>query len=68
MSDDVKEWLTQCVACVKRKYPVGNIPTGHRWDRLAMDILDVCDPRWSLLHLSNRRLFQQMDRGLPHEE
>ena len=50
MSDDVKEWLTQCVACVKRKspvgrqHPLGNIPTGHRWDRIAMDILDVCDP------------------------
>ena len=24
--------------------PIGNIPTGHRWDRIAMDILDVCDP------------------------
>ena len=50
MSDDVKEWLTQCVACVKRKspvghhHPLGNIPTGHRWDRITMDILDVCDP------------------------
>ena len=50
MSDDAKEWLTQCVACVKRKspvgrhHPLGNIPTGHRWDRIAMDILDVCDP------------------------
>ena len=35
MSDDVKEWLTQCVTCVKRKspvgrhHPLGNIPTGH---------------------------------------
>ena len=50
MADDVKEWLGQCVVCVKRKSPVGrhrplgNIPTGHRWDRIAMDILDVCDP------------------------
>ena len=50
MSDDVKEWLTQCVACVKMKspmgrhHPLGNIPTGHRWDRIAMAILDVCDP------------------------
>ena len=50
MSDDVKEWLRQCVVCVKRKsplgrhHPLGNIPTGHRWDRIAMNILDVCDP------------------------
>ena len=50
MSDDVKDWLGQCVACIKRKspvgrhHPLGNIPTGHRWDRIAIDILDVCDP------------------------
>ena len=50
MSDDVKDWLGQCMACIKRKspvgrhHPLGNIPTGHRWDRIAMDILDVCDP------------------------
>ena len=42
--------MAQCVACVKRKslagrhHPLGNIPTGHRWDRITMDILDVCDP------------------------
>ena len=39
----------QCT-CMERKsptgchHPLGNIPTGHRWDRIAMDILDVCDP------------------------
>ena len=50
MSDDVKEWLGQCTVCIKRKsstgrhHPLGNIPTGHRWDHIAMDILDVCDP------------------------
>ena len=50
MVDDVKEWLRRCVVCVKRKspagphHPLGNIPTGHRWDRIVMDILDVCDP------------------------
>ena len=27
-----------------RHHPLGNIPTGHRWDHIAMDILDVCDP------------------------
>ena len=27
-----------------RHHPLGKIPTGHRWDRRAMDILDVCDP------------------------
>ena len=49
MSDDVKDWLRQCTTCIKRKspnchHPLGTIPTGHRWDCTAMDILDVCDP------------------------
>ena len=49
MADDVDKWLRQCTTCMKRKspacrhHPLGNIPTGHRWDRIAMDILDVCD-------------------------
>ena len=50
MSGDVKDWLGQCTVCMKRKsptgrhHPLGNIPTGYRWDRIAMDILDVCEP------------------------
>ena len=50
MADDVGDWLRNCMACMKRKspagrhHPLGNIPAGHRWDRIAMDILDVCDP------------------------
>ena len=48
--DIVDCWLKQCPTCMKRKspagrrHPLGNIPTGHRWDRIAMEILDVCDP------------------------
>ena len=50
MADDVGDWLRQCTTFMKRKsptgrhHPLGNIPTGHRWDRIAMDILDVCEP------------------------
>ena len=50
MADDVGDWLRNCTTCMKRKspagrhHPLGNIPTSHRWDRIAMDILDVCDP------------------------
>ena len=50
MSDDVKDWLDQCTVCIKRKspagrhHPLGNIQIGHRWDRITMDILDVCNP------------------------
>ena len=50
--DQTVRWLPvaeipECVVCVKRKSPngrhhqLGNILTGHR---IAMDILDVCDP------------------------
>lgn len=50
MALDVQHWLADCTVCMRRKspnnrrYPLGNIPTGHRWDRIAMDIMDVCDP------------------------
>ena len=50
MADDVGDWLCNCTTCMKRKspagrhHPLGNMPTGHHWDRIAMDILDVCDP------------------------
>ena len=50
MADDVRDWLRQCTTCMKRKsptgrhHPLGNIPPSHRWDRITMDILDVCDP------------------------
>ena len=69
MCDAVKEWLGQYVVCLKRKsptgrhHPLGNIPTGHRWDRIAMDILDICDPtpdgyRYILVYIL----------GFPYEE
>ena len=50
MADDVGDWLRNCTTCMKSKspagrhHPLGNIPAGHHWDRIAMDILDVCDP------------------------
>ena len=71
MSDDVKDWLGQCTGCMKRKsptglhHPLGNIPTGHRWDIIAMDILAVCDPtpdgyRYILVIMD---ILQQVYRG-----
>ena len=53
-----------------RHHPLGNIPTGHRWDRIAMDILDVCDPtpegfRYILVIAD---YFSKMDGSLPYEE
>ena len=45
MSDDVKEWLGQCTVCIKRKSPAG-----YRWDRIAMDILNICNPTPTKYH------------------
>ena len=75
MSDDVKDWLGQCTICMKRKSTTGhhhlldNIPTGHRWDRITMDILYVCNPtpdgyRYILVIAA----LQQVDRGFSHQE
>ena len=63
MSDDVKDSLEQCTVCIKwkslagRHHHLGYIPTGYRWDRIAMDILDVCDPTldgyWCILVIAD---------------
>ena len=63
MSDDVGDWLRQCITCMKRKsptgrhHPLGNIPTAHRWDRITMEILDVCestsDGYWYILVIAD---------------
>ena len=48
LPDHLQEMLN--LTCIKRKspnnrhHPLGTIPTGHQWDRISMDILDVCDP------------------------
>ena len=50
MADDSRNGLDNVLFASKENlrpgghHPLGNIPTGHRWDRIAMDILDVCDP------------------------
>ena len=39
--------MVDTVRCLRQEEisgPLGNIPSGHHWDRIAMDILDVCDP------------------------
>ena len=62
MADDVGDWLRNCTTCLKRKspagrhHPLGNIPTGHRWDRIAMDILDVLagiPPDWRYCQINS---------------
>ena len=74
MSDDVKEWLGQCTVCIKRKspagrhHPLGNIPTGQRWDRIDMDILDVCHPTLEDIDTSWGLRTTLVDGGLPGQE
>ena len=51
-------------------HPLGNIPPGHRWDRMAMDILDMCDPTpdgyQCILLIAD--YFSKWDGGLPNQE
>ena len=59
--------------CMKRKsptgrhHPLGSIPTGHRWDRIAMEILDVCDPtpEGYRIHSCHCRLFSKWTEAYP---
>ena len=44
---DVKTYITSCTICLARKSPcprrapMGHVEVGHRWERVAMDLLDM---------------------------
>ena len=44
---DVRSYLASCTVCLARKSPcprrapMGHVDVGHRWDRVAMDLLDM---------------------------
>ena len=44
---DVKTYITSCTICLARKSPcprgaqMGHVVVGHRWERVAMDLLDM---------------------------
>ena len=44
---DVRSYLTSCTVCLARKSPcprrapMGHVDVGHRWDGVAMDLLDM---------------------------
>ena len=46
---------------------MGHVDVGHRWDRVAMDILDmsVTTPERQSICTGNGGLFLSMDGGLP---
>ena len=47
LSHDVRSYLASCTVCLARKSlcprraPMGHVDVGHRWDRVAMDMLDM---------------------------
>ena len=47
LRQDVRTYLASCAICLARKYPcprrapMGHVAVGHRWDRVAMDLLDL---------------------------
>ena len=46
LREDVRSYLASCSVCLARKSPcprrdpMGHVSVGHRWDRVAMNILD----------------------------
>ena len=44
---DVRTYIKSCTVCIARKspcprkIPMGHVEVGHRWDRVAMDLLDM---------------------------
>ena len=40
LRDDVRSYLASCTVCPRRA-PMGYVDVGHRWDRVAMDLLDM---------------------------
>ena len=44
---DVRDYIAACTICLARKSPcprrspMGHVEVGHRWDRVAMDLLDM---------------------------
>ena len=44
---DVRNYIASCTVCLARKSPcprrapMGHVEVGHRWDRVAMDLLDM---------------------------
>ena len=47
LRQDVRTYLASCTVCLARKSlcpwraPMGHVAVGHRWDRVAMDLLDM---------------------------
>ena len=68
LRNDVRTYLASCAVCITRKSPcprrapMGHVAVGRRWERVAMDLLDMSI---TSLCISYGRLFLKMDGGLP---
>ena len=47
LRQDVRSYLASCAVCLAqkspcpRRAPMGHVDVGHRWDQVAMDLLDM---------------------------
>ena len=47
LRQDVRTYLASCTVCLARmspcprRAPMGHVAVGHRWDQVAMDLLDL---------------------------
>ena len=74
LCQDFRSYLASCTACLARKSPcprrapMGHVDVlGHRWDRVAMDLLDmsVTTPKGNRYVLVMVDCFFSMDGSLP---
>ena len=55
---NIRSYLASCTACLARKSPcplmapMGHVDVGHRWDRVAMDLLQGAAISHKLSHIS----------------
>ena len=47
LRNDIRKYITSCTVCIARKSPcprrapMGHVAVGRRWERVAMDLLDM---------------------------
>ena len=72
LRQDVRTYLASCTVCLARKYPcprrapMGHVAVGRRWDRVAMNLLDMSvasakGNRYVLVMASDGGLFRLLE-------
>ena len=41
LRQDVRTYVASCTVCIARRAPMGHVAVGRRWERVAMDLLDM---------------------------